>query len=106
MSKSIVTNIYGEIINEDDYKMVEEIFNKNNLKNDLEKCLISNKIRCACGLILSVSGLKAHVSSSAIHKKRMIAIGCADVYTHPYRPYSRVEKCIRKYHEKVILSFD
>jgi hypothetical protein len=103
---SIVTNIYGEIINKNDYERVEKIFNTNELKTDEEKCLVSNKIRCACGLILSVSGLKPHVSSSAVHKKRMEKIGCADIYTHPYRPYSRVDKCIKIYKEKIILDFN
>lgn len=103
---SITTNVYGEILDEDDYKRVETIFNRNEIKTDEEKCLISNKIRCACGLILSVSGLKAHVSSSVVHKKRMNSIGCADIYTHPYKPYSRIDKCIKKYNEKIILNFN
>ena len=106
---SITTNVYGEIIGEDDYKRVEDIFNKDDIKSDEEKCLISNKIRCACGLILRVSGLKAHVSSSFIHKKRMIEAGMGgvyDIYCHPYRPYSRKEKGIKFYKERVILNFD
>ena len=103
---SITTNVYGEILDEDDYKRVETIFNRNEIKTDEEKCLISNKIRCACGLILSVSGLKAHVSSSFIHKKRMIEIGCGDIYCHPYKPFSRKEHSVKFYKERVILNFD
>ena len=103
---NITTNIYGEITNENDYKKIENIFNRNEIKTDEERILISNKIRCACGLILSVSGLKAHVSSSAIHKKRMNKLGCADIYTHPYKPYSRIDKCIKIYKEKIVLNFD
>tara|TARA_R100000773_G_scaffold26217_1_gene22825 strand:+ start:1123 stop:1437 length:315 start_codon:yes stop_codon:yes gene_type:complete len=103
---NITTNIYGEIQDKNHYEKIEDIFNRKELKTDEEKYLISNKIRCACGLILSVSGLKAHVSSSAIHKKRMNNLGCADIYTHPYKPYSRIDKCIKIYNEKIVLNFD
>tara|TARA_R100001163_G_C4917102_1_gene98903 strand:+ start:218 stop:529 length:312 start_codon:yes stop_codon:yes gene_type:complete len=102
---SIITNIYGEIIDKNGENKIEEIFN-NPQSTEEELKLISGKIRCPCGKIVSVSGLKSHISSSIIHKKRMKKIGCADIYTHPFRPYSRIQKSIEIFHEKTIVNFD
>jgi hypothetical protein len=102
---SILTNIYGEVIDKKGEEKIERIFNNTESTED-ELKLISGKIRCACGKIISVSGLKSHISSSIVHKKRMEKIGCADVYIHPFRPYSRLQKCIEIFHEKTIINFD
>tara|TARA_Y100000114_G_C11732014_1_gene314133 strand:- start:673 stop:984 length:312 start_codon:yes stop_codon:yes gene_type:complete len=102
---SIITNIYGEVIDKKGEEKIERIFN-NTESTEEELKLISGKIRCACGKIISVSGLKSHISSSVIHKKRMEKIGCADIYIHPFRPYSRLQKCIEIFHEKTIVNFD
>lgn len=98
-------NIYGEVINIDDYQKLEDLFNKEEL-NDEERDMMKNKTRCACGLILSIYGIKAHVSSSKIHKKRMSALGFTEAYCHPRRPYSRLQKKIEIQKEKITISFD
>jgi len=99
------TNSYGEIICKKEYKVLENIFNKEILTEN-EKKLIHNKTRCACGLILSVSGIKAHVSSSQIHKKRMEKFKLTDYYCHPKKPFSRIDKKIKIHNEKVVINFD
>jgi hypothetical protein len=102
---SIITNIYGEVIDKKGEEKIEKIFNNTEASHE-ELKLISGKIRCPCGKIVSVSGLKSHISSSIVHKKRMEKIGCADIYVHPFRPYSRIQKNIEIFHEKTILNFD
>ena len=102
---SVITNIYGEIIYKEGEKKIENIFNNTDITEE-ELKLISGKIRCPCGKIVSVSGLKSHISSSIIHKRKMEKIGCADIYVHPFRPYSRIQKNIEIFHEKIIVNFD
>jgi hypothetical protein len=101
----MLINNHGEIINDIDYIRLEDIFNKEILTEE-EKLLIQHKTRCACGLIVSISGLKSHVSSSNIHKKRMNKFRLSDKYIHPHSPYSRVPKKIEKFNEKIIINFD
>tara|TARA_R100001086_G_scaffold202426_1_gene118584 strand:+ start:4166 stop:4471 length:306 start_codon:yes stop_codon:yes gene_type:complete len=98
-------NSYGEVIDNKDYEKLEYIFNKEVL-TEQEKKIIENKTRCACGLILSISGIKAHVSSSIIHKKRMEKFNLTDYYVHPKSPYSRLQKTITIHKEKVVINFD
>ena len=98
-------NIYGEVINIDDYKKLEDLFNKEEL-NEEEKNMMKNKTRCACGLILSIYGIKAHVSSSIIHKDRMLKLGFTEAYCHPRRPYSRLQKKMEIQREKITIDFD
>jgi len=101
----ITYNSYGEIRDRTQYKYVENLFNKKDLSEE-EKLCLSQKVRCYCLLIVNRNGLKSHISTSKIHKKRMEAYNISNNwYVSPHKPYSRLDKCIEINEGKYILDF-
>ena len=71
-----------------------------------KKKVISTKVKCYCGFLLSKAGIKAHISNSLIHRKRMRIFNIdSDYYVNAHNPFSRVDKKIEITKDKYILDF-
>jgi hypothetical protein len=101
--EDIITNMYGEIIDERQYKKLEKIFNNSDNEEELNDNL-KKYVKCFCGLLISKQGLRHHISTSHIHKKRMKNIN-TDLYVNPDKPFSRISKKVEISNEKVVLDF-
>lgn len=101
----ITYNSYGEIRDRKQYNYIETLFCKKNITEE-EKLFLSKKIKCYCGLIVNKNGIKSHISTSSIHKKRMSVYNIdGSWYCSPHKPYSRIDKKIEINEGKYILDF-
>tara|TARA_R100000655_G_scaffold110039_1_gene167150 strand:+ start:8132 stop:8455 length:324 start_codon:yes stop_codon:yes gene_type:complete len=105
-SKEIQYNSYGEIKNIKHYKQVRELFNKKEL-NDEEKEIISSKVLCYCGLLVSKAGIKSHITNSLVHRKRMSVYNIdSGYYVNPTNAYSRIQYKIEVTKDNFVIDFD
>ena len=93
-----------------DYKLNigdEILITEKNLEYKEQKIeFLSKKIKCYCGLIVNKNGIKSHISTSSIHKKRMSVYNIdGSWYCSPHKPYSRIDKKIEINEGKYILDF-
>ena len=104
--ENISYNSYGEIRNLNDYKLLQKIYCKEELSEE-EKIFLSSKVKCYCGLIVSRNGIKSHISTSLIHKKRMAVYNLSDYwYVNPEKPYCRIDRNITIDKGRFILDFN
>lgn len=101
----ITYNSYGEVRDKNQYKYIESLFSKKDI-TDEEKLFLGKKVKCYCGLIVNKNGIKSHISTSIIHKKRMAVFNIdGSWYCPPHKPYSRIDKKIEFNEGKYILDF-
>jgi len=105
--KDIKYNSYGEVKNINHYRKIEKLYNTDKISEE-EKQVLSTKVKCYCGLLVSKAGIKGHITNSKIHRKRMSLFNISnDIwYANPHNAYARIQKTIEVTHDKFVIDFD